>query len=173
MAEPDSPSHLSGETFSLIFSCVLSCIVFVGLMFLLPLILQPLFTDSLGTSTRTIGYISAVVVISGPIGLYGSCKDRFWALLSFYILSSSHLYALIIYVWLSIRSGKLLMLPKSRTGDPEGSTDEIKQYQIIVISDAIMVASSIILVCFKMISATKRLAPTKVEVVSQDMSHSK
>lgn len=95
---------LSRSLIAKILECIIACIVFVSLVYLVLLLLNSLVgQNKFDPIYTTVGYISLITIFSVPIGYYGSCNGSPKALLLYYLLAAYHAYALIIYLWINIR----------------------------------------------------------------------
>lgn len=158
MTRSGSIACLSKQTISNAFECILSCLVLISFIYILLLVIGLTSLTFINTLLCTIGYISLVVIISAPIGLYGSSRGNYYALFLFFIITSYHLYSLIMYFWFNIRS--------------KGLTNDSAGYEILHhITTALytsLIGLSILFVWLKIISTVNQIEPARVIVVDNN-----
>lgn len=163
MTKSGSVACLSKQTVSTTFECTLSCIILVSFIYIVLLILGLSSVKSIDTLFYAVGYISIIIIISVPIGLYGSSSGSFCALFVYFILASYHLYALIMYFWFNIRSAAISI------GSDQNQT---KGYEILHLittgTNTALVALSILMASLKIISNTNQIEQARVIVVDNN-----
>lgn len=183
MAKSGSFTCLSKQTITTALECLLSCIITIGTIYVFLLILGLIQVTKVDNLLMTIGYISLIIAISAPIGLYGTEKSRYWALFLYYILASYHLYALIMYIWFNIKESVLASSTSSSSSSASLSTyqnedtkpithktllEELSLHQVTTGAYTMLVFFSLIFVVFKIISTTNQIEPAKVIVVDNN-----
>lgn len=167
MARTGSLACLSKQTITNSLECVISCMIFVGIIYLILLVLGLSQLTKIDTLIQTLGYISIVIIISAPIGLYGSAKSKYWALFFYYLLASYHLYALVMYIWFNIRTSELI--PKETSDSTNARLfSGLSLHQVTTGAYTVLVCLSLILVILKIISTTNQIEPAKVIVVDNN-----
>lgn len=165
MSRSGSIACLSKQTISNAFECILSCIVLLSFIYILLLIIGLSSVSVINTLFYTIGYISLVVIISAPIGLYGSSRSNYYALFLFFIITSYHLYSLIMYFWLNIRSSAIQIFPPDAAASAKGHET---LHHITTATLTSLIALSLLFASLKIISTVHQIEPARVIVVDNN-----
>lgn len=159
MSKTGSFACMSQDTITNIFDSLVSCVIFAAIIYII------LFTGDLASVTSSprsfvfIGAVSLITVISAPIGLIGASKGNYWLLFSYFILSSYHVYGLVMYMALTLKDSDGPVLLRST---------KLNLHQVTVGSYTLVVLLSFGFACCKIISATNKIEPAKVIVVDNN-----
>lgn len=171
MAKSGSFACLSKKTISTLLECIISCTIFVATIYIILGFLGLISVAPVDSLFLPVGYISLIILLSAPIVLYGSTKNSYYALFTFFVLASYHLYALVIYVWFSIRSSSLFSGNiNSTTPSKENLFGELTLHQVTLAAYAMVVLLSLVVVCLKIVSSTSQIVPAKVILVDNNPS---
>lgn len=132
---------------------IVACVVFVSIVYSLLAFIHITSLAQIGILFRTLGYISLLTLLSAPIGIYGAVKSSYCALFIFLIIASYHLFALILYICLNLKSW---------------SEPKLILHQVTSGAYIIVVVLALIMGTLKIVSTTKQLEPTKVIVVDNN-----
>lgn len=165
MAKTGSFACLGKQTITDLFECILSCVIFVSVIYIFILFLGLVSGWKTEPLYQVAGYISIAAALSAPIGLYGSAKGGYWCLLTFFVLSSYQIYALVVYIWLNIKSGSFLVHI-----DNTSKKYELTLHQVTIAAFTIAVILSFIMTSIKTISNTKQIEHPRVIVVDNNPS---
>lgn len=166
-----SVACLSKQTISNLLECTLSCIIFVASLYILTLFLHLIHVSEIDILFQTIGYISVFIIATTPIGLYGSVKGNYIALLSYFVIGFYYLYTLIIYIWFNIRTKSIISFKAfdlNAGQSTKASLSEVTLHQITTGAYTLLVIISIILVTLRIISVANQVEPAKVIVVDNN-----
>lgn len=172
MGKSGSFACLSKKTITNCLECLISCLILVSAIYIALLISGFILTVKEEKAFRLLGYISLLVCLSAPVGLYGSRKSSYTCLILFFLLASYHLYGLAIYIWFSIRNSYLFSA--SHPADQNEASSETKSegiinlHEITVMAYALTLLLTIFMTIFKLISTTRRLESVKVIVVDNN-----
>lgn len=162
MAKSGSLACLSKTAITTLFDCVLSCTLFAAIIYILINFLGIISVVKADSLFVPIGYISLLVLVGAPIGLYGSAKQSYWALFTYFILASYQLYAFTLYIWFNIRSQKLSGKTDSDTESSTGnSLSELALHQVTLGAYTLLVLLSIVMVCLKIVSTSCQTEPVR------------
>lgn len=175
MAKSGSFLCLSKKTITNTLISSISCVIFVSLLYLILIFLNSTTLVKVGNIFHVIGYISLIVLLSAPIGIYGASKGSYCSLLIHFIVASYHLYGLILYMSLNFKSWsqfhdnaqKRLTTQKDETLF-ELLGGDLTLHQITSSAYATVVALTLIMTCMKIISTTLQLEPARVIVVDNN-----
>lgn len=171
MAKSGSLACLSKKTISTLFESIISCKIFVAAIYIILSLLSIASIIRVDSLFIPVGYISLIILFSAPIALYGSTKNSYYALFLFFVLASYHLYALLIYVWLNIRSSSFLSGNNNSTsGSKDNRFGELPLHQVTLAAYTMAVILSLIVVCLKIVSSTSQIVPTRVILVDNNPS---
>lgn len=173
MAKSGSLACLSKKTITNLLECVLSCTIFVAVIYIILTFLSVISVFNSDSLFVPIGYISLVVLISAPIALYGSAKQNYIALFTFFILTSYQLYALTLYIWFNIRSQSLLGNDTNKPASESSTGSSLKElplHQVTLGAYTTAVMLSLVMVCLKIISTTCQAEATRVAPVGNNPS---
>ena len=160
MSKSGSVCCLSKQTISYAFESLISCTILLAFIYILLVILGITKAIQLDTLFYTIGYISFVIILSAPIGIYGSQSGSYCALFVYFVIASYHLYALLIYIYFNfIRSSEATSLPKSGYGT---------LHKIAAGSYTALVAITILAASMKILSNIGLIEPSRVIVVDSN-----
>lgn len=176
MTKSGSIACLSKKTINNSLDCIISCTIFAALVYIVLTFLGIISVANINSLFLPVGYISLIVLLSAPAALYGSAKNSYCALFTFFVLASYHLYGLVIYVWLNIRS-KSFLPPSGNNSTSSSSSSslpkdyllgELTLHEITLAAYALVVLLSLIMVCFKIVSATSSIEPARVILVDNN-----
>lgn len=175
MAKSGSFLCLSKKTITNTLISSISCVIFVSLLYLLLIFLNLTTLVEVGSIFHVIGYLSALVLISAPIGIYGASKGSYCALFIHFIVASYHLYGLILYICLNIKSWSQAHddAQKPPLSQNHGTLYELlggdlTLHQITSSAYATVVFLTLIMTSMKLISTTLQLEPARVIVVDNN-----
>lgn len=174
IVEPESSNEMANKTGSFLcfskqtitdlLSCILSCVIFVAVIYILLLLLNLISGSYADKLYYTVGYISLIIFITAPLGFYGSLRSSYKALFAYFVLTSYHLYALAIYIWLNARSNSFFKTSKSANNP----SLELNLHQITTVAYATVVMLALVMTCVKVISTANQIEPAKVIVVDNN-----
>lgn len=161
---------LSKQTIAVILECILSCILFVAVIYFILFIIN---VSKANGWIEYIGIISIVALISTTFGFCGSQRDSYCGLFSYFILASYHLYFLAIYVGLTLKLDSSSqetssLLTESSRLDVQLKSKEVNLHQLTVAFHIFSVVLSLVMVCFKIISLTSQIDSGKVIVLDNN-----
>lgn len=174
MPKTGSFACLSKQTITNVLECMLSCIIFVAIVYIFLIFLDLVSVSKVDTVLKTIGYISLVVLISAPCGLYGSLKNSYTALFAYFVIGSYHLFSLVLYIWFNVRYHSIFSKQEhtnyNSSNNSTGSNEftELTLHQITTAAYTMVVFLSLIMVTFKIISTANQIEPAKVIVVDNN-----
>lgn len=170
MGRSGSFACLSKKTITNCLECLISCLILMSAIYIALLILGFIFAVKGGEVFHSVGYISLIVCFSAPIGLYGSRKSNYTALIIFLVLVSYHLYGLLVYIWFAIRDSSLFnAFATSRSNNVvTNSKGVLNLHEVSLTAYSLTVLLTIFMTVFKLISSTLRLEPAKVIVVDNN-----
>lgn len=169
MGRSGSFAYLSKKSITNSLECLISCVILLAAIYIALLTFNLTSLLKGHNEYQLVGYISLIACLSAPIGLYGSKKSSYWALILFFVLASYHLYGLIMYLWLSIRSSDIFSISKNKSLS-EALKKNGELHHVTMVAYTLVVIFSLILSVFKIISITLRLEPAKVIVVDNNPS---
>lgn len=181
MAKSGSFACLPKQAITNIFECILSCVIFAATIYLILSFLGFVKLAQVDSLLHLIGYISLIILFSAPIGLYGCAKGSYKALFVFFILSSYHLYALLVYIYLSFQpqlSSSSANSTTSQTGVQKANSTsdsslikpiaELSLHHVTTFSYTVAVTLTLLMTSCKIISVTKEIEPKRVIVVDNN-----
>lgn len=166
MSRTGSIACLSKRTISNIYECILSCITYISLIYILLVLIGLIFHIQTDFIFQLIGFISIFSLITTPLGIYGSLKGSYCALLTFFLLASYHLYALVMYFWFNIKANTFL----ESAAQPSSVKSKGYEYLHYISSGSytLLVGLSILLASCKVISLVNQIDPARVIVVDNN-----
>lgn len=155
----------SKQTIQDLFECALACTTYPSFVYILLLIVSLVAPFKLLFLFQIIGYISLFSVVITPLGFYGSIRNNYCTLFTFFILASYHLYALAMYFWFDVEA------PMFHDKEWAKSTKDFQHLHYILSgSYTVLVALSVILVVCRISSLVGQIEPAKVIVVDNNPS---
>jgi len=164
MTRTGSVACLSKKTITGFFDSSLSCSLFIAAVYIGLLATGLAGFTVVDKLFYTIGYISLAVLITVPIGLYGSISGSYSALICFFLATSYLLYALTMYIWFNARTSTLFIPWQSNTTDKGFQS----LHQLACISYTITIVLSLLLAVLKIVSNVSQLEPARVIVVDNN-----
>lgn len=161
---------ISKRSITTTLNCIISCLIFVALLYLLLIVVDIATLAKVGSLFQAIGYISLAVLLSVPIGLYGAAKNSYCALFVYLILTSYLLYALILYIWLNVKSCSFFCNYSNSEEEKLRARlgGEFTLHQVTIGAYTGVLALSLMVTSLKIISTTLQFEPTKVIVVDNN-----
>lgn len=166
MSKLGSVCCLSKRTITTALECVLSCVSFTSLIYIILLIYCLSFSIELDLVFLIIGYISIFSLITTPLGLYGCNKPSYCALFAFLFLASYHLYGLAMYFWFNLKA-PIFNEPPNQAALERSLKLRGYEYLHYITSGSYtaLVGLSILLASCKIISLVDQIEPARVIVV--------
>lgn len=144
---------LSKQAIKNTFDDLLSRISFIAVIYIANLIYNLISSKQPEEETiNIVGYISFIIALSYPIGLYASSRQKNWAQVTYYILTCIHLYVLLMYIWLSHRNNSKLS----------------HLHLILTSLYTLVVFLSLIFTCLRLISQSKSTDPPRIVVIDNN-----
>lgn len=158
---------MNRRTYGKIFECLLTCIVMIGIVYMILTFLTLINPSSqVHVMFATTGYIACVNFIIAPIGFYGSKRFKYWALLTYFILASYYIYAYLFYLYFYNNASELNMVGNNtqKTTSTSKENGGLLLHKITISCHIILIASSMFTVCARIIATTKGVEPAKIIV---------
>lgn len=165
MAKPGSILCLPKRCVTNALISVISCVIFVSLIYLLLTFLHLASLVTVDSLFHALGYISLLVLFSAPIGIYGAAKSSYCALFTYLILASYHLYGLILYICLNLKSWTQSYQQINVNGKEK---DELILHKVTSGAYATVLVLTLIMTSLKIVSTTNQIEPNKVIVVDNN-----
>lgn len=166
--------YLTQRVYTKIFACLLTCILTIGLIYIILTILTFFSANEhVHKLFVTTGYIALINLISAPIGYYGSNyigihRCKYWALLTYFILASYQVYAYLFYLYFYTDKGELTL--KGTFNKTSGQKTDISDgglllHKTIITSNIILIAASMYTACSTIIVTTKGIETAKITIL--------
>lgn len=162
MPNSGSVCCLSKNIVSNIFECVLSCVAYISLIYIVLLIYSVCNAVEIDFSFHVIGFVSLFSLITTPIGGFGCSRTSYCALFTYILFASYHLYGLTMYFWFSLSAP--IFISQGDSGSSRYKEYEYLHY-LASGSYTALVGLSIVLALFKIVSLVSLLDPARVIVV--------
>lgn len=175
MARSGSVVCFSKNTISGLLKCFLSCLLLVALIYLLLIFLSLVTSIEIITLFKTLGFISLIIIFTGPLGFYGCCRQSYFALFTYLLVGSYHLYALVIYIWFNL-NWKAFTFEQAAGGGQSGKYSATQQNNDLILHQTttgaytVLIALTLLMCGARIVSITNQIEPAKVIVVDNNPS---